>query len=99
MKQKKQKVGNSLSSEDLSNLSIFKSVVAEAGALKNHQIRRQLHELAFSPILAQKKNVISHENARREVLNGLAELKFGESTHHIESQLRSAEFKTKPVVL
>lgn len=60
MKQKKQKAGTSLSSEDLSNLSIFKSVVAEAGALKNHQIRRQLHELSFSPILAPKSKAIPH---------------------------------------
>jgi hypothetical protein len=36
MKQKKLKSSANLSSEDLSNLTIFKSVLSEAGALRNH---------------------------------------------------------------
>jgi len=42
MRQKKQTT-TSLSSEDLSNLTIFKSVVAEAGALRNHNAKRKLN--------------------------------------------------------
>jgi hypothetical protein len=36
MKQKKTKSATNLSTEDISNLAIFKSVVTEAGALRNH---------------------------------------------------------------
>jgi len=43
MKQKKQKTSNNLSNEDLSNLAIFKSVLTEAGSLRNHNTKRQLH--------------------------------------------------------
>ena len=43
MKQKKQKSAANLSSEDLSNLAIFKTVLAEAGALRNHDTKRKLH--------------------------------------------------------
>lgn len=42
MKQKKQKA-NSLSTEDLSSLAIFKTVLAEAGALRNYATKRKLH--------------------------------------------------------
>ncbi len=42
MKQKKQKATN-LSNEDLSNLAIFKTVLAEAGALRNHSTKQKLH--------------------------------------------------------
>jgi uncharacterized protein (DUF4213/DUF364 family) len=43
MKQKKQKTASNLSNEDLSNLAIFKTVLAEAGALRNHATKRKLH--------------------------------------------------------
>lgn len=40
MKNKKQK---GISNEDLSSLAIFKSVVAEAGALRNHVTKTKIH--------------------------------------------------------
>jgi hypothetical protein len=55
MKQKKMKSSSNLSSEDLSNLTIFKSVVAEAGALRNHTTKVKIHELNFSKLMAGKK--------------------------------------------
>lgn len=43
MKQKKKKAESNLSNEDLSNLAIFKTVLAEAGALRNHSTKRKLN--------------------------------------------------------
>lgn len=93
MKQKKQKSSNSLSSEDLSNLAIFKTVLADAGALRNHATKRKLHELSFSPLLAAKPQSKPEENGRREAMRALAEVKIGSDISRIEFQLRKAEFK------
>ena len=43
MKQRKQKNANNLSTEDISNLSVFKSVVTEAETLRNHIAKRKVH--------------------------------------------------------
>lgn len=98
VKQKKQKSNANLSNEDLSNLAIFKTVLNEAGALRNHAAKRKLHELAFSPILAPPTRPAHQDAGRREVMRALAEAKIGADLGKIESQLRRAEFKAAPKI-
>lgn len=83
MKQKKQKSAANLSNEDLSNLAIFKTVLAEAGALRNHSTKRKLHELSFSPILLPTSRPSKEQGGRREVMRALAEVKIGSELQDI----------------
>lgn len=53
MKNKKAKSANNLSSEDISSLTIFKSVVAEAGSLRNHATKVKINMLKFSTIASK----------------------------------------------
>ena len=92
VKQKKHK-SNNLSTEDISNLAIFKTVLADAGALRNHTAKRKLHELAFSPLLAQPTQPKQQDNGRRDAMRALAEVKIVSDFSKVESQLRRAEFK------
>jgi hypothetical protein len=96
MKQKKQKSAASLSNEDISNLAIFKTVLADAGALRNHATKRKIHELAFSPLLTSKPIAKREDGGRREAMRALAEAKIGGDLSMVESQLRKAEFKAVP---
>lgn len=94
MKQKKQKASNNLSTEDISNLAIFKSVVAEASALRHHQTKRKLHELSFSPILNPRPAPAKEPNTRREILNSLFDIKINSNNFtSIQTSLLRAEFK------
>jgi hypothetical protein len=92
IKQKKQK-STALSTEDLSSLAIFKTVIADAGALRNHAAKRKLHELAFSPLLAARPHPKREDGGRREAMRALAEVKIGGDLGKVESQLRKAEFR------
>ena len=93
MKHKRQK---GLTNEDLSSLAIFKSVVAEAGALRNHATKTKIHELSFAPLMEEPKKMSTQMQDRREVLRAMASLKIGDSFAPIQEQLSKAEFD-KPV--
>lgn len=80
MKQKKMKSSTNLSSEDLSNLSIFKSVLSEAGSLRNQVTKQKIHELNFSKLMTQPKAPVKSTNNRRNILASLIDIKYGETT-------------------
>lgn len=80
MKQKKLKSSANLSTEDLSSLAIFKSVVSEAGSLRNHLTKQKIHQLNFSQLLAQPKPAPKPNSNRRAVLSSLVDIKVGEVT-------------------
>lgn len=101
MKQKKMKSTSHLSSEDISSLTIFKSVVSEAGALRNQNTKLKLHELNFSKLMAKNKKDSSVNpqkgketgNTRRSVLSELMEMKIGEGGEIKLKEFRPAEEK------
>ena len=89
MKHKKQR---GLTNEDLSSLAIFKSVVAEAGALRNHSTRTKIHELRFAPLLEEPKKKPAPVQDRREIMKAMANMKIGDSFAPIEEKLARVEF-------
>ena len=76
MKQKKLKSSTSISSEDLSSLAIFKSVLSESGALRNHSTKLKLHEIKFSGLDLPHPASTSQSN-RRDILRSLVSTKIG----------------------
>ena len=65
MKKKKEKSANNLSSEDISNLGIFQSVVAEAGSLRNHATKVKINMLKFSTIASKQPPKTQTDTKRR----------------------------------
>ena len=86
MKQKKTKSATNLSTEDISNLAIFKSVVTEAGALRNHATKEKLQQLKFSIICADQKPQKPASN-RRQILSSLVDASIGQKINYF-SQLQ-----------
>jgi len=82
MKQKKLK-NSSLSSEDISNLAIFKSVVAEAGALRNHATKFKINQLKFSAVVLGQNPSNYSEVSRRQIINTLVDYRIGGSLKEV----------------
>lgn len=76
MKQKQLK-SSALSSEDISNLAIFKSVISEAGALRNHLTKLKVNQLKFSTVTSASESKKNPENSRRQILESLVDAKIG----------------------
>lgn len=76
MKQKKLK-NTALSSEDISNLAIFKSVIAEAGSLRNHVTKLKVNQLKFSAVATAGKSAKVSQAPRREIITSLIDSKIG----------------------
>ena len=73
---KKDKNFKTLSSEDISNLAIFKSIQAESGALRNQATKKKINELRFSNLLIPKEQKPSGSN-RRALLTSLVNAEIG----------------------
>ena len=59
MRNKKNKTANSISSEDVANLTIFKNALKEANTFRNIEVKKKLMQLKQSPIFS-----LSSENKR-----------------------------------
>ena len=90
MKQKKLKSSTSLSTEDLSNLTIFKSVIAEAGALRNHATKEKVHQLKFSIVCSDLHKKAENGSNRRQVLNSLVDCQIGRNNVNVLAKANKA---------
>ena len=79
MRSKSNKKAVALSSEDVSSMAVFKSVLNEAGSLRNHACKRKIHELAFSPLLMERPKEKESNGGRRSMLESMINIKIGES--------------------
>ena len=52
MRNKKNKTANSISSEDVANLTIFKNALKEANTFRNIEVKKKLMQLKQSPIFS-----------------------------------------------
>lgn len=56
MRNKKQKNLNTLSSEDVANLTIFKNSIKESNQLRTFDLKKKMMSLKQSPIFALNQN-------------------------------------------
>ena len=76
LRNKKQKNINSISSEDVANLTIFKNAIKESNMFRNIEIKKKLIQLKQSPLFTPEDNQVNEDIVKKSALRrkGLEEL-------------------------